>query len=45
MTREEVYQKLINPKRDKQNYKWGGAVHDRSHEIATWITYVNFSRP
>jgi hypothetical protein len=40
MTREEVYKKLINPKRYKQDQQWGGAVHDCRHEIATWLTYM-----
>jgi hypothetical protein len=42
MTREDVYKKLIDPRRDYQDVKWGGAEHDKAHEVGSWLTYMRY---
>lgn len=39
MQREEIY-KILDGERDYQEDRWGGEDHNRKHEIASWILYM-----
>lgn len=39
LKREEVYD-IINEERKYQDNKWGGILHDESHSLSDWLTYI-----
>jgi len=41
MTRTEVY-KIIDGERDYQDEKWGGRNHGKTHDLESWIFYMEY---